>query len=219
MNSCCLIIQSDNSASCEWIMSNKQLHFKRFWHPSVPHHYIKLKKKGTNIYVTNCLPSWKHRRLTRCLLHTVNDPEPLTLFFTNLLLSWQRAKSGRQVKTRLTHHLSASDEFDLNINPAISVGEKHKSAFWASARSPSLPPTPCPSIHPPPPLLIPPCCFLEGILCKMWWKRLIQIIRWRGPSALHSWYVCPAFGGLIRKANTDNAASYLRTIVADELEG
>lgn len=29
----------------------------------------------------------------------------------------------------------------------------------------------------------------------------------------------PTFGGLIRKANTDITAPYLRTIVADELEG
>lgn len=47
----------------------------------------------------------------------------------------------------------------------------------------------------------------------MQWKRLIPIIR-----CPHSWCVFLAFGGLIRKANTDTSASYLRTIVADEVE-
>lgn len=171
------------------------------------------------------LTTWLGMRRHKVLVTDVAWLRTLTLLSPNPLLLWRSEKKVEGRRSNLEAYASFvcfSGWLDLNINPAISMG-KSRNLLSGSLLDP-LPSlhTPCPSIHPSTHLhhySLPPCCLLGGVHCKMWWKRLIQIIRCGGPSAPHSWYVFLAFEGLIRKANTDIAASYLRTIVADELEG
>lgn len=149
------------------------------------------------------LTIWLGMRRHKVLVTDVAWLRTLTLFSPNPLLL---RRSEKKLKDdgptwRLTLHLSASAEFDLNINPAISMGKSMLSGSLLDSL-PSLQSPPPQSIHPSTHLhhySLPPCCLLGGVYCKMWWKRLIQIIRCGGPSAPHSWYVFPAFEGLIRK--------------------
>lgn len=143
-----------------------------FCHPSVPHHYIFV------CFNANSKIKYQMKKSTKCLKvwHWCGDSQgfshrtycdwswgfnPTT--FTPLLL-WQREKSCRTTvqTSRLTLHSSDSAEFDLNINPAISVG---KNTSLLSGPLLETPPHPSIHLH----LYSPPCCLLEGIHCKMWW--------------------------------------------------